>query len=336
MIYFEEIKPLHFWVIQWWLFKKEKIYFLRANKTCHNKYWFKSYISNGSLKENTASFRPGMFDGFHYDAAFDSTEDFFSGYLNKSALKCIRKLYGNFQSDLAFKKTLNYRLARFYYLNHVLGKIQEGHPGEKIIFIPSNGVELYRTDGCDIYDYDQFLSQAQCLENIELKAHTIKIFLWSRITSYINTVTRKLTLLIKIVAMPFWLILKCGANLKGFSRSKRSYDYAITIISPTRQLVNEIQKVDFLIDGKQIKKEQVVFIAPKGITKEGKKYFIENRLNFVNDLAGFISLKEIIKIFPAYWCLLCSVVKEKSFIGETSLKGIYFYAVCQRFLHNDP
>ena len=137
-----------------------------------------------------------------------------------------------------------------------------------------------------------------------------------------------------VIILPFWLLLKCIKNVRRNFESKRHYDYVITIVSPTRQFVNKVQKVDFLVDGNCIRKDQVIFVARKRIEEDEKKYFIENGLNFVDDTAGFVSLRTIVKIFPAYCALLFSSLKEDSLMGGTSLKGIYFYAIWSSFVQH--
>ncbi len=327
MVIFEEISAKYLLLIKWYLLKKEKIYFLRVHKSCQGLLWFNNYVANGSLKKSTIRFGLNSLDGFYCDAAFNNVEIFFRGYLNNGISESIKKLYKNPESDLAFKKVLNQRLARFYYINFILDSIQKTYSERRITFIPSNGVEVYRTDGCDIYDYHKFYGQAQRWGAQYRKINSVRFSLWAAVISYGNAFRRKFTLSGVAIMLPIFLLFKCIRNFEKYFECKKYYDYAITIISPSRQFANEIQKVDFLVDGGAIKKEQVVFIAQKGMTKDGKKYFIENKLNFVNDIAGYISLKIIVDILPVYFKLLFLSFKQASFIVETGFKGIYFYAI---------
>jgi len=331
MIFFEEIKPIHLRLIQGYLLKREKIYFLRVNKNCYTKQWFEKCIAAGYLKKSTISFELGFADGFYHDKAFDNVEIFYQGYLNSAILKRVKKLYNNSKSDLAFKKVLNQGLARFYYLNFIFKEIEKTYSDKRIIFIPSNGVEVYRTEGCDIYDYCKFYRQASQRGADHFKVNAVKFPLWATAISYSNAFRRKFILIRKIAALPVWLLFKCIKNFGKNWQPKQHYDYAVTIISPLRQFANKVQKVDFLVDGDCIRKKQVVFVAPKGMTEANKRYFIKNKLNFIDDVTQFISFKRIAKILPVYFSLLFLSFKVDSFIGETGLKGIYFYAIWKSF-----
>ncbi len=332
MVIFEEISARHLLLIKWYLLKKEKVYFLRVHKSCQGLLWFNNYIANGSLEKSIIRFGLNSFDGFYCDAAFDNVEIFFRGYLNNGISESIKKLYKNSASDLAFKKILNQRLARFYYINFILDAVQKIYSEKRIIFIPSNGVEGYRTDGCDIYDYRKFYGQSQRCGAQYRRINSVRFPLWAGVISYSNAFRRKLVLLGVAIVLPIWLFFKCIGNFRKYFAGKQYYDYAITLISSSRQFANEIQKVDFLVDGGAISKEQVIFIAQKGMTKDEKKYFIDNRLNFIGNIAGCVSLRIIADILPAYFTLLFLLLKRGSFIVETGLKGIYFYAIWKSFV----
>lgn len=334
MVVFEEIFLKHFWLIQWYLLKKEKIYFLRVHKSCYDTCWFSDYIANGRLEKIEVRFEVSPFHGFYYDAAFDNVEIFFRGYLNNGILKNIRKLYGSVKSDLAFKKVLTQHLGRFYYHNFILNVISKKYPDKRIVFIPSNGIEHYRSDGCDLYEYNKFYRQAKERGAWYCEVVGVKFSSWAAIISYFNAVRRKFASLGKVFALPMWLFYKCIKNIRKNFKDKQVYDYLITVISLRRQFANKIQKVDFLIDGKSIKKDQVVFAARERIANDEKKYFIKNSLNFIEDTSGFISLKTIRGVFKSYFMLLLLSFKEDDLVVKTGLKGVYFYAVWSSLLEH--
>lgn len=334
MIIFEEIKPSHKWIARWYLSRDKEIYFLRLNRISEKKKWVEEGIDKGVIKKIDLKLRVDILEGTYYDLAFDNVETFFHDYLESRILKSIEKLYGSPKSNLAFKKALNRRLGRFYYLNFILDAVRKKYPEKYIIFIPSNGVEVYRTDGCDIYDYYKLYKQAQKTRAKYFKVDGVAFSFLAAGVSYVNAFRRKFILMSTVIVLPFWLFFKCIKNIRRNFENKRHYDYAITIISPTRQFVNKIQKIDFLVDGKHIRRDQVVFVARKRVTGDEKKYFIENRLNFVEDTAGFISLGTIAKILPAYCALLFFSLRKDSFVGGAGLKGIYFYAVWSSFVQH--
>lgn len=326
MIFFEEIKPAHRWLIRWYLWRGKKVCFLRADKACYGQQWFKDCLSAGLQEEDSIVFQAGSFDGYYYDAAFDHAEQFFHCFSEDRAVSSVRTLYGNAQTDLAFKKVLTHRLARFYYLRFLIGEVQKKYAGEESVFIPANGIELYRTDGCDVCDYDYFLRKAMKWEGAPAEIPRVKILFFSRAVSYACVFKRQMILIAKVAALPVWVLFKSAVNLRRPGREKRDYPYAITIVSP-RQLMNEIQKVDFLVNDNQIKKDEVIFISSKGIPQNGQEYFEKNGFDFVKDVAGFVSLKEGKEILNAYWRLWRSALCGPSFVTEVALKGLYFYTI---------
>ena len=306
---------------------------MRVDKACHGKDWFKRLSSAGKIRKIAIPLTLSTFDGYHYDAAFDHVEHIFERYADGRITKDLRALYHSNESDLAFKKTLTHRLSRLYYLKFLMREIHERYPSRKVVFLPSNGLELYRTDGCDIFDFDQLLDPVRDRKQEGDCIFSVDVFFWSRVISYVRAMGRKFFLGMKIAVLPVWLLFRCLVN-KRAPRKKMAYDYAITVVSPNRQLINEIQKVDFLIDDKHLEKDQVVFMSPKGITSQARTYFLNNGLNFVEDITGFISVKEVVEIFSAYRGLLFSAFHAPNFIGETGLKGIYFYAVWKSLSRN--
>ena len=96
------------------------------------------------------------------------------------------------------------------------------------------------------------------------------------------------------------------------------------IISPLRQFSNDIQKVDFLIDGVLIKKDESLFISYRPLNKTNKKYMKDNRLDYLDDVNKVIHWKSILSVFPIYLKLLISP-GEEDFVLDTGLKLIYCY-----------
>jgi len=133
MIVFAEILPIYKWLIGYYLFRKKEIYFIRLNRAAKAKRWVRDIIDKGRLKKIDSDFGLYSIDGSYDDLAFDNINIFSGAYKDDKVLKEIIKLYYN-NNDfiLALKKRLNQRLARFYYLNHLMHQIQSGHPGKEI------------------------------------------------------------------------------------------------------------------------------------------------------------------------------------------------------------
>jgi len=190
-VIFEEIFPRHRWILKIYFLLAGKVFFLRVHRSCVNEAWFKRGVERQCLLKIDPGLRVHFFDGIHYDMAFDNIDNVFSSIKDNHLLKKVRELYGNDKIDLAFKKDLNERLARFYYLNHIMHSMQKEYPGGTVRFIPSNGIDLYRTDGCEVLDYGRFYKQAGMLTADRFDTGHVAFPLWTVCVSYVNFLKRK-------------------------------------------------------------------------------------------------------------------------------------------------
>lgn len=327
IIVFEEIFPIHKWIIEWYLFKKKEIYFIRLNISCCHSAWVKEHIEERRIKNIKSDFDLNEIEGTYYDMAFDNITIFSHLLKESKILPEIKKLYGAEDIELAFRKALNEKLARFYYLNYILSRLQDKYCVEEICFVPSNGVELHRTDGCEARDYFKFYKLAVRLGAEKFNTIKIKFPLWKIIGAHIKVFVKKVDIFIKIFGFLFWLCMRrCARAFKAYPL-KETYKYAVMIVSPKRQFLNNIQKVDFLVDDVLIKRDEVVFIScdkNEDLKKEHKKYLTDNNLNHIGDLNAFISWKSIENAVPSCLFLLFQL-REEGFVLEGSLKIIYYY-----------
>ena len=326
-IVFEEILPMHKWIITWYLFIKHEVCFMRLNRASKDKKWVKNLVNNGKLKKLNFDLKLHTYEGIYYDLAFDNIDNFFKNVKeNRIIAKCL-KLYSNENILLLFKKVLHRKLARFYYLNHALNQIKIKYSGKRIIFIPYFEEKIiYSTDCCEIYDYFKFSKQAKQIGAHYSETDPAKFPMWAIMLSYVNAGKRRLSIILKLLGCFFWILLLAVRYLVKHSRYKKSfYKYAIMVINPSRQFTNKIQKIDFLIDNKTIKKEEVIFLSCKKLEEKNILYLKNNGLNYLDDVDRFISGEEIRKILPIYFLLLVNFLKIDSLVLDTGLKAIYFY-----------
>ncbi|MCM8787250.1 MAG: polysaccharide biosynthesis PFTS motif protein [Candidatus Omnitrophica bacterium] len=322
MVIFEELKPSHKYIVRWYFFRKQDIYYLRLNKKSIFSKWVKKYIGIGKIIKIDLGNKLHTFEGVYYDLAFDNIDKFFRIIEESSLLKKAYKLYKNKNINLVFKKVLNEKIARFYYLNFIFNELQRKFTKEKIIFIPSNGIEVYRTDGCEVIDYLFFYKWAKRVKADLFEIKDIIFPFWLRFFSYIRVIKRKFLFLLKYFSFLGWLISKRIGYCKKKDISSH-YKYALMIISPYRQFSNRIQKVDFLVDNKLIKKEDCLFISYRKLTNFQKEYLDTERLDYIDNLDSFISLNDIKDMLIYYLQLLFYFQKE--FFLEAFVGILYYY-----------
>lgn len=321
IVIFEEILPVHRWIVKWYTMKYGVVYYLRINLSCRKYGWVERYINDNRLKQINIDYKNKMFRGKYHDLAYDNVEIFYKAISDDGVIARFKELYDD-RVEHVFKKAMNEETAGFYYLNYILYKIQNAYPDNGIIFIPSHGIEGYRSDGCEIYDYALFYKWAGIFKAERHGTDNTKFPAWATAISYCYAAGRKFKIFIIAVGFLFWA---CALAVKRRINVKSYYKYAIVIISSFRQFANRIQGADFLVDGDSISKEEVIFLSANALSKENKKYLTDNNYDFMDDPDAFVSIKDIVKVFPIYTYLLALSLFGRSFILETGLKALLFY-----------
>lgn len=321
---FEEIKPIHKWIVKIYISKGIRIYFFRLNKRCSDKPWIEQYSSKGSIEEIKVNNELNNFEGMYYDCAFDNVDLFYNAFKENYMIKRISELYNDRNIERVFKKALNEKLSRFYYLNYTFSMLIDMHTGAQIIFIPSNGIEGYRTDGKEVMEYFRFRELAKKVKAKIFKDEKVLFPTWIRIISYVSYLFEKFFILFQLVIfLPAIGIKKIIENCEKRKFTK-SYKYAVMIISPLRQFANRIQKVDFLIDDITIKKNETIFISYGKLKTEYRKYMEDNELDYIDRIDCLISWADMIKILSKFHVMLRAFYSE-GFIVSAGFKLFYFY-----------
>jgi len=328
MIIFEEIFPKHKWIIKWYLFRNKDIYFIRLNRSAKTEKWLQRLIDEEYVKNINFKFKLNTFDGFYYDLAFDNMDSFYQCIKESRTLRGVQELYNNNDIELIFKKSFSEKLARFYYLNYILNQLQDRYFGKTLIFIPSIGINVFcKTDNCEIYYYLYFYKRAKSISADVFNTNRIRFPIWAIVLSYFATGKRKLKIFVSSFGFLFWIcLIRVKTLVNNQVHNTSFYRYAIMIISSRRQFANKIQKVDFLIDNKTIKKEDVIFLSYKKLKKKNEHYMKDNELNYLDYVDKFISIEEIRKILPLWFSVATSFFREDNLVLDTGLRAMYFYA----------
>jgi polysaccharide biosynthesis PFTS motif protein len=99
------------------------------------------------------------------------------------------------------------------------------------------------------------------------------------------------------------------------------------ITSPDRQFANMVQKVDFLIDGRLIKKDEALFLSCKKLRPENRKYMESAGLAYIDEPSGTISMGEMTRALGLFFLTARRCLKEESLALDTALRAVYFYIV---------
>lgn len=335
IIIFEELRPIHKWIVWWYLFFKKEVYVLRIGQSVMKSPWMKWAFARGKLKKIDYPFdKRNGFSGTYYDMAFDNLDCFYWHIQTNKIIIKIKELYGSEDVGLAFKKELHNNLARFYFLNSCLRFLSTACDSRRGYFVPSKGIDLYRTDGSEIYDYFRFRrwansAGAQCFDT-----GNISFAFWAIIFSYARAWKRGVFTRIEISVFLLWAWIRGILSGLKRKRGRAKYHWAVMISSSSRQFGNSIQKVDFLIDGDKITKGGTVFISNTRLNKKYKEYLQNNGLRYADDLSSCFSGRKIVKNVTPYVFSLMFVLQRDGRIAYTALKLIYFYLRWKGFVDN--
>ncbi len=336
IIVFEEISRAHRWVIRWYLLRGFEIYYYRINSSAKEKAWCKKIIADRSIIkiDNKYDFL-SIAIGFCPDLAYKNIDRISENIIDgDEVVGRLINLYGDSLISNAFKKNLLGELHRFYYLNHIRHMLNALFPDRAVHFVYTLGKELHRTYVVDIDTYRSLKdlivkSRAFCYEDDNA------IFpLWFVVSSRMNrlamlalTVAKAFGLFIWSALCPFLNMTRRPGPLRGH------YRFGIMVISPARQFANKIQKIDFLMDGKNINKANTLFISWRRLPRIYKEYMRNNSLNLADNLLMDIRWSASNEVIPQLLFLLGRIFeyRRRLFLVDSALAQLACYAIWKSF-----
>ncbi|MBU0604984.1 MAG: polysaccharide biosynthesis PFTS motif protein [Candidatus Omnitrophica bacterium] len=323
---FEELAPRNRLAVMYCLHRGDTVCFLRLNENSLSAGWINALIGSKKIERLDMRHDLNLNDFAYHDKAFDNVDKFFSLMSQSSTLARMRILCKSDYIDLVYKKEITKRLARLYYINFIVSRLQSVYCDKDIKFVPSNGMPpyQYRTDGCEVCDYRRFYLMAKrCGANIEDTG--INIFPAILLPGmYIKAGVRRVLTVLKVLSLCSYIIIRQIVSLSGARRRpSRQYKYGIMVVSPERQFANRVRKVDFLIDGTLIKKSEVLFIAYRKMGKACRSYLDDNDLAYVDVLDEFFSVRRTSRAVLEY-CMLILRLPDV-FLTDLSASIIHYH-----------
>jgi len=327
-VVFEEIFNVHRWIIKWYLFRKKQVFFLRLNIGARQRKWVQDYCMSGKITQLDLDFKTvGIYESMYFDAAFDNLDKIFDQVRDKVTVTMMKKLYQTESIEQAYKIGIHKKLARFYYLVYVMNHVQLLYPNNRLLFIPTNGIDVYRTQKCEINEFNMFYKMTQAAELCTVDRSQTEFALWATWISRFFYGVQMMRAFVLILIFSFGSIVKALWNFirKGFSSEAKQYTYAFNVFPTLHHIDNRIPKFDLLIDEDKIKKKESVFVSYAKLNEGIRTYLDESGMHYIDDLNGFIHIKDVLKIIPALGALLFSFLRESYFLSLTNLKLLHFY-----------
>ena len=265
-VIFERLSTLYYPILKYFLWKKREIRFFEVANSADEAGWVKRLV-----KEDKILPLPSLRDSYHecHGLALDNIEKSYASSVAKSSLvREMIKVYGSENIALAYKKELARNLAEFYYVNLYLND-EEKRLGEdeNILFVPHN--------------YRRYWKLVRASGVFYRRCTKVKIAGALGALNNINDIKDKVR---------DWLLQCMNATLYlgklALSRSearRKEYRYAILLKDADYQFKSRSRPVDFLLDGKNINRDNAVFLAlTPAISQENWEEMIRKKLQVVD------------------------------------------------------
>ena len=163
------------------------------------------------------------------------------------------------EAENAFKKQLCNRVAEFYSVNIMLHRIEKILGPDPIFVYPD----------MNVHSYLYFKTLLSCSGQEIFEHPNIRFFARSQVFGFFENVKRSLTTMTMIFAQTIASGLRSGFACSR-RKEKKSYTYGVTIVGQ-RQLRKNSRGLNFIIDNKRIKAEDVVYFPLMNLNNEQRK-----------------------------------------------------------------
>ncbi len=323
IIVFEEIDSSRAWIVFLYLKLGWPVYFFRIKDEILQKAWLKPFLNSNQLRRVDFENRLDFLDGINDTEAFENLPRLYPLFLaDNHFLSRFKKIFNDDDIELAFKHFLLRKLSRFYYLNRNLHELfkQYGKLNAKIYFVPFKSFLVYQTVDHDIPDYFYLRNLAKQSKALLYAHENVSFPLWAVSCGYLEDVSRRLQLIGKFLALPVLLWLK--STKAAFPKQK--YKHGFMVITP-RQFENEVKPVDFLVDGEQIKKDDVLFIPYNAFTAAQIDYLKGKGLHYIVDSQIGFQRKFIQTSFSYIFYFLMNSLSKDIDCLDNGLRIIFYY-----------
>lgn len=295
-VVFEEIRNFHILAILYSLLVGYKVYFLRLSPQQRlAKKWAGKFLQKGFIAKLAVDYRINdIYEDCFYDKSFDNIDIFF-GQCNHRFIASMIKIYDSDEVTLSFKNKLNRELARFYYLNTIAGRVSAALSGADIYFVPTDGIYWHRTNKEEATLYGYYFKRAVKI-NAQFCHVSLKMIWWSKLEARLIYFLRRLFIYAKVALLiPAAILIFLFALFR--KKSRKSFSYGVMLTYPPRDLSDSDRRLDFLLDGVNIRKDNTIFIHKKILSQENKLYLTKNGFKFVSVFFDSIGWQDLRRVF---------------------------------------
>lgn len=326
IVVIEEVSFIHLLDIYFYSLLGYKIYYLRLTQKIKDNRLFSYAVKNNLISRLELATEIATSGGVYSEPALDNIEEIYKLFSHDKLIEKMTGLYGDKRAELAFKKSTVNKAAKFYYINELLYQAGRKFSSHDICyFIPSNGTERFRSRGDDVYFYLKF---KEILEKNKVPYKGTGRILFPRriiFISGLNYYKSYFSIYIKAFLSILWFIYRFASGLISRSLQQAKYRYGVIIVSPLTQFANQIQKVDFLLDNKNLNKTNTIFIFSDRLETSRKKQMTKNGLHFIDNLPVALSGRSLLTVLAYSRFAFLAKIKTQ-FILDTYVKLLVIFA----------
>ena len=319
LVIFESLGFSSIPAVYWYAKKNYKIKYFTIDQKINKIEWFKRLLVRHHIDVIKWDDFDLYFNYLSHDLALDSVEQIYDKWFKDNRL--IHHIVSFMDSEkvhLIYKKDLVVRLESFYYIYLHLNNIAES-TNNNIIFIQSQ------------FNRFEKLTDAKLNSNI----HTP---LWSRTFTLIKTAIEKSFYTIALGSFPFWIILWKTRKIISNNTDPIEYQVGLRVYREDWGFLFKYRTVDFLIDGKNITKDNSIFCIESDISDSYKnnlksKYNVVEMRKILNEIdLSFIKNVFVKKIIPCTLKSCYMSISKPAYLIETTIGILYNYMTWTMFI----
>ncbi|KQC04389.1 MAG: hypothetical protein APR53_03325 [Methanoculleus sp. SDB] len=255
---------------------------------------------------------------FSHDQALTAIEKIYrETYDGSRFIRPFVHLVNSDRIHLVYKKELVERLQNFYDIQNCVNKIAE--TGGNLVFIPA-GYASFESITDTRYD------------------SRIKIPLWSRLVSIVHELILRFMYGIGLAVFPLLLVFLTTRNIDSQTRAKKRYRIGLRVYTQDWGFLFRYRKIDFLLDGDTITRENTLFCIETDISQEYRDILNAKKYNTIEirtilstltyDFIWNVAIKSGLQC-SVRSCVFSPAVP--SYFIKTAIGIIYHYMIWTRF-----
>ncbi len=266
-VIFERLTSNHRPILAYYLRKQRSVSFFDNDGMAKEKKWVSKLKRQWKISEVLPF---GNISNECYGMALDNIDKIYQFLAGGSTLiRGMTEIYGDEKVKLAFKKALTWELSTFYYIDFYLHDEESRlNDNERILFIPhiyGEYLRMAKKSGAFFYDHPRI----DVADNLNALGRVYGLF--TKIRCWLlqfGTVT--------LYTFRLMMSGKRGSQIK-------KYKYAIPINNPDYQFKFKSRPVDFLLDGKDIRNDNTIFLLMNPtISKDNLEEMKSKKLNTID------------------------------------------------------